>query len=385
MFFDRAGFHTKRRDKSFSKYDYYTFSPTPVCEINVKLDDELCNLLSNAQRLLGIFEGTCRHINGIENVNKLLIKKEAIASCIIDDSGKFSYLDLFIPLKHSADRIVPVLNYIKALDYGIGALNSTQLTSKVIFSTHKILMEHKLDKELVGQVRKKQNTIGDYVVSVSGMQTYNPPEPGELNSYMTDIEKFIGRNDTIDRLIKAALLHYQIEVVHPFESGNGKIGRILILMYLFEMKMLTRTFLPISEFLHSNKVEYFDRIKAVYNLSEYEQWVKFFLKAFIVSADTSLKQIENALQLRNKNLLLIKNSAKSTRDEKYLFDAYEYTEKHIFINISSLSEGIGISYNTASKIIQIFTDLKIIILMKEQERNRSYLYHDFLESMGITV
>jgi len=384
MFFDRAGFHTKCRDKSFSKYDYYTFSPTPVCEVSIKLDDELNNLLSNAQRLLGLLEGSCRYINGIENMNNLIIKKEAVASSRIDDDVKLSHADLFILPKDNADEILPVLNYIKALDYGIGELNRIKLSNKVIFSTHKILMKHKCDKEIIGSIRKKQTTIGDYVVSISGMQTYNPPEPGELNSCMNDIQKFIERNDTIDILIKTALLHYQMEVVHPFESGNGKIGRILILMYLFKTGILTSTFLPISEVFESHKVEYFDRLKAVHNLGEYEQWVKFFLKALIMSADNLMRQIKSSLELRNNNLELIKTNAANEREKKYLLEAYQYIEKHACLNISSLADDIGTSYNTAVKIIRVFTKLGILKLLKEQNRNRNYLYYDFLNSMGIT-
>jgi len=383
MFSNRAGSHIRCQDETFSKYDYYTFSPTPICEISIKFDDELCSLLSNAQRLLGLLEGSCRHISGIENINTLIMKKEASTSCIIDDTIKFSYLDLFIPLKHKADKIAPVLNCIKALEHGIGELNRMQLTNKVIFSAHEILMAHKRDLELIGDVRKKQIIIGDNIVSVSGMPTYNPPESGELIVGMLDIQKFIGRIDTMDILIKAALLHYQLEVVHPFESGNGKIGRILTLMYLFKTGILTNGFLPISEFFEAHKIEYFDRIKAVHNLGEYEQWIKFFLKALIVSANTSLKRIENILQLREENSEKIKANISSARDEKYLLEAYKYTEKNVAFNVSSLADGLGISYNTAAKIVQIFTDLGILKL--DKKRSKFYLYNDFLKANEIII
>lgn len=385
MSFNRAGFYIKSQDKTFSIHDYYTFSPTPICDISIILDDELCSLLSNAQRMLGLLEGSCRHINCIENINMLLLKKEAVSSCTIDDEENFSYLDLFIPLNHNMDKITPVLNYMKALDYGIDKLNHMQLTNKLLFSIHEILMAHKCGKEIIGNIRDKQNIIGDYVVNVSDMPTYNPPNPNELGSYMMDIQKFIRRTDATDTLIKAALLHYQIEVVHPFESGNGKIGRIVMLLYLFKMKILTSSILPISEFFETHKVEYFDRIKAVHNLGEYEQLIKFFLKALIISADVSIRQIENVLQLRNKNLAIIKANANNTRDEIYLLSAHQYMEKHVFLNVASLADGIGVSYNTAAKIIRTFTDLGILKLMKEQERNKIYLYDDLLTSMGVIV
>jgi Fic family protein len=379
VFYDRAGHYTKYWDEAFSTHDFYTFNPTPVCEINIKTDDELCGLLSNAQRLLGLLEGTSRYINGIDNITSLMLKKEAAASCKIDDEIKFSYLDLFTPSKNKADKIVPVLNYTKALDYGIGELKRIRLTNKVIFSTHEVLMEHKRDTKIIGTVREKQNIIGEYIVTVSGMENYNPPEPGEISSCMADIQRFIKRNDNIDVLIKVALLHYQLEVVHPFESGNGKIGRILILMYLFEKQILSHTLIPISEFLEAHKVEYFDRIKAVHNRGDYEQWVKFFLSMLAVVTDISIRQIEKALQLRDRNIALIRANEK---DVKYLLDAYHYIERCGFIDVNSLADGIGVSYNTAARVARTMVELGILKLLKSQARNRIYYYADFLDAMG---
>jgi Fic family protein len=122
---------------------------------------------------------------------------------------------------------------------------------------------------------------------------------------MSDIQRYINRIDPVNFLTKTALLHYQMEVVHPFESGNGKIGCLLILLYLFKKGILTHTALPVSEVLLANKVEYFDRIAAVYNYGHYEQWVKFFLRMISLSATTSNQRIEKMIQLRKRYLDLI--------------------------------------------------------------------------------
>ena len=379
MLSERAGSHSfTLSDDSMSSY--YTFEPTPICKIEIKPDEELLCLLANTQREIGLLEGSCRYIGSIENIINLVIKKEAIASCKIDDNNRLSILDLLMQPKQRSKKIKPVQNHIDALNYGVDKLKSTELSNKIIFSAHKILMEHKHETEIIGAVRKKQTIIGDYMVTIKGTPTYNPPDPDIVEDCMVDIQNYIKREDSIDALIKTALLHYQLEVVHPFESGNGKIGRIVIALFLQESKILSHAMLPISEFLEINKVEYFDRLKAVYNSGNYEQWIKFFLTMLFLSANIMNKQIGKAMRLRKKNLGIIDGSAK---DKKYLNNAYHYAEKTICFDVASLADGIGVSYNTAARVARIMTDAGILNLLKEQTRNKIYLYSDLLDVMEI--
>ena len=380
MQFERAGRHTINYKTRYGfKSSYYTFVPTPICDIDIKPDEELLELLANAHRHIGLLDGACQYVGNVENITNLFLKKEATASCNIDDEHKFSALDLLVPTKYHAEKMQPVHNYTNALEYGINEMKMKRIlpANNVIYDTHKILMVHKQGSEKTGAVRRKQTIIGDIMVTPG----YNPPNPETVGSCMADIQRFVKRVDTIDPLIKNALLHYQLEVVHPFESGNGKIGRILILMYLFNSNMLTHTILPLSEFFEANKVEYFDRIKAVHNRGHYEQWVKFFLSMLAISAETSVQRIEKIIQLRNKNLIRIKAAEKDT---KYLFNAYQYTEKNIFLDVTSLSNSIGISYNTAARVVRAMVEYGILKLLKKQARNRTYYYAGLLEVFGFS-
>ena len=150
-----------------------------------------------------------------------------------------------------------------------------------------------------------------------------------MESCMAGVWEYIMREDTIDPLTKAALLHYQIEAIHPFESGNGRIGRIVIAHYLYETGLLKSTLLPISELLLMDKVEYFDRLDAVHYHGRYEQWIKFFIRVLETAADTALRCVESAITLRDRYISSIKNENK---DVDYLINAYEQAEKHIFLS-----------------------------------------------------
>ena len=310
--------------------------------------------------------------------------KEAVASYGIDETLRFTYPELFgiFGDRKREVRIAPIQNHIKALEYGISELNRVPLTNKLIYETHNILMEHKRNNETIGAVRKKQTMLGDFMIRVTNMKTYNPTEPKEIKPCMADVQEYIRREDAIDTLIKAALLHYQIEAIHPFESGNGKIGRIAIAQYLYETGLLRSTLLPISEFLLMEKVEYFDRLDAVHYKGRYEQWIMFFLRIIETAADTALRCVEAAIKQRERHILLIKNENK---DVKYLISAYEQTEKHIFHNTASLSKALGISYNTGARIMDKLVGMGIMKLLKAQTRNRIFFYADFLEAVEIKI
>jgi Fic family protein len=383
VFSDRAGSYSLSYSDDYLK-SYYTFTPHPLCnDLAITVDSELLSLLVNAHRQLGLLEGFCRNVRNIGYINRLLLVKEAAASYSIDDKLHFTYPELFgiVRDKKRENRIVPVMNHIIALEYGIEELNRARLNNKHLYATHGILMAHS-DNEIVGAVRKKQTILGDIMVRVADMKTYNPTKPEEIKSCMKDIQEYIKRDDSTNLLIKAALLHYQLEAVHPFESGNGKIGRILIAQYLYETGLLKSTLLPISEFLLIDKVEYFDRINAVHYWGRFEQWIKYFLKIVGVAAETTLSHIEAVIKLREQYVAQINDVDK---DVKYLFIAYDRAEKNIFINTASLSEEIDVSYNTGARVMDTLVRMGVMKLLKSQARNRIYYYAGFLEAMGISV
>ena len=386
MFSKRAGHNSLTVDYNISDHSFYTFCPAPLCDMgNLKTDDDMVSLLAEAQRQLGLLEGSYKHIANAENIICLLKLKEAVMSCKIDDETRISDLDLLglTNSKRHTERFAFAHNCKAALDYGVEKVSRANLTNKLIYETHGILMKHRGANEIVGAVRTKQILMDDILVGVVGMEAYNPTAPNDIKPCMDDIQEYIKRKDAINPLIKVALLHYQLEAIHPFESGNGKIGRILVHLYLRHTSTLKYGFLPLSEILETHKVEYFDRIKAIIYHGHYEQWVKFFLRAFIAAADIALKRTEAMLDLRQNSIAAIKEQG--GKDTPHLMNAYTTIETQVFVTTTALAEAAGVSYNTAVRLTTKLVDMKILKLLKNQTRNRVYFYDDWLSATGINI
>lgn len=210
-------------------------------------------------------------------------------------------------LNENANRdVADVVNYIKATDYAIARLTQLPLCNRLLRETHAVLMQgvRGQDKN-PGEFRTSQNWIGG---SGSTLKTtrYIPPTAQDMETAMSDLEKYLHSNDDLDVLIRMALIHYQFETIHPFLDGNGRIGRLLITLYLMQQGVLTTPALYISYFLKRNRVEYYDRITKVRNKDNYEQWIKFFLSAIDESSEDATNTIDKLTILHDKNIAVIK-------------------------------------------------------------------------------
>jgi Fic family protein len=208
----------------------------------------------------------------------MYIRKEALISsqiegtqCTLDD-----VLDPEIDMNANAD-VAEVINYIKAAQFALERLNTLPICSRLLRDTHAILMEgvRGQDKN-PGEYRRSQNWIGPQNCTLKDAR-YIPPNVDDMTAAMSDLEKYINESNIYDPLVRAALIHYQFETIHPFLDGNGRIGRLLILLYLMEHKLLNKPVIYVSYFLKKNQFEYYDRISEVRRSGNYEQWVSFFL------------------------------------------------------------------------------------------------------------
>ena len=172
-----------------------------------------------------------------------------------------------------------VINYIKAMNFGIEKLKNMPLCNRLLRNIHSELMLGLRGKYL-GEFRKSQNWIGGLGSKLKNA-SYIPPAPHELSALLSNFEKYLNDESVKYSLIQIALLHYQFESIHPFLDGNGRVGRLLIVLFLLEKRLLSKPILYISYFLKLNRVEYYDRLSAVRQKGDYAQWVKFFLRALI--------------------------------------------------------------------------------------------------------
>ena len=198
-------------------------------------------------------------------------------------------------IDENANRdVADVINYIKATEFAIARLQKLPLCNRLIKETHAVLMEGVRDQEKSpGEFRHSQNWIGGQGSTLKNAR-YIPPAPEDMMEALSDLEKYIHADDELDVLISAALIHYQFEAIHPFLDGNGRVGRLLITLFLMEKGVLTTPVLYISYFLKKNRIEYYDRMTEVRNKGNYGQWVKFFLQAIHESALDATETIDKA-------------------------------------------------------------------------------------------
>lgn len=347
--------------------------PTPPIEVN----EEMIELLIKANSQLAVLEGVATRIPNVALFISMYVRKEALMSSQIEGTQATleDVLDPMIEVNINCN-VADVINYIKATEFAINRLKEFPLCNRLIRETHAVLMEGVRGQERnPGEFRHSQNWIGGQGSTLKNAR-YIPPSPDDMKEAMSELEKYINSDDNTDGLIRAAMIHYQFETIHPFLDGNGRIGRLLITLFLLEKKILTTPALYISYFLKKNRVEYYDRMMEVRNKGNYEQWVKFFLLALIESADDAISTIDKLTVLHNKNVAVIAGMGRAAKNTMLVFD---YLEANPIIEIGKTAESLGIAFNTASGAIRRLTDVGILKQTANASRNRIFAYEDYLD------
>ena len=193
---------------------------------------------------------------------------------------------------------------------------------------------------------------------------------------MSDLEKYINAEDGADILIKTALIHYQFETIHPFLDGNGRVGRLLILLFLIDRKILTTPILYISYFLKKYRSEYYARLSDVRIKGNFEQWIKFFLRAVTESAQDAVANIDELSKLHDRNKAKIQTLGRAKIN---VLRVFEYLEAHPIIDIRKTATALKLSFGTISNAIKRLEDLEILVQTKSISRNRIFAYSEYLE------
>ncbi|MCL2052453.1 MAG: Fic family protein [Lachnospiraceae bacterium] len=357
---------------------YKSFTPAPLPpNPSLVLDSEAVNLLVKANKQLALLEGLSERIPDVNLFISMYVRKEALMSSQIEGT-QATLEDVLDPmLDENANRnVADVINYIKATEFAIAKLSELPLCNRLVRDAHSVLMEGVRGQEKSpGEFRSSQNWIGGQGSSLKNA-LFIPPAPEEMQSAMSDLEKYINENDELDVLIRAALIHYQFETIHPFLDGNGRIGRLLITLYLMEKSVLKTPSLYISYFLKKNRIEYYDRLTDVRQNGTYEQWVKFFLRAVYESAEDATAAIDKLMALHNKNIALIESMGRASKTALRLF---EYLETNPIIEIQKTVEALGITFKTISDSVTRLCDIGILSKSSGEQRNRTFSYTAYLD------
>lgn len=371
---ERAGFLKKNLS---GEMEYASFVPAKLPpDPPIAVNEELEELLLQAHKAISYLEGITALIPNLDLFVSMYVRKEALLSSQIEGT-QATLEDIFDPaIESNQSRDVrDVVNYIKATDFAVERLKTLPLSGRLLREIHGVLMQGVRGQEKnPGEFRSSQNWIGGQGSTLKNA-AYIPPSPEDMKEAVSDFEKYIHEESSLDVLIQAALLHYQFETIHPFLDGNGRVGRLLITLFLLERKVQTVPSMYISYFLKANRIEYYDRMTQVRRTGDYEQWICFFLRALRDAAADASDTIKKLSALHEKNFAKVKDEKRN----KNLLLLFAYLEKHPIIEIKNAAEELSVSFSTASANVQRLMGLKILKATSEDKRNRTFIYEEYLD------
>ena len=374
---NRAGYF---RSNLSGEMAYQSFVPAPLPpDPPIDHGNEGWGLLIQANRQLALLEGLTVRIPDMELFISMYVRKEALLSSQIEGT-QATLDDVLDPLlDENANRnVADVINYIRATEFAVKRLRELPLCNRLIKETHAVLMEGVRGQEKnPGEFRYSQNWIGGQGSTLKNAR-YIPPNPEDMKEAVSDLEKYMNAEDNLDPLVRAALIHYQFETIHPFLDGNGRVGRLLITLFLMEKKIMTAPALYISYFLKRNRIEYYDRMTEVRRKGNYEQWILFFLQAVMESAEDAVHTIDLLTALHDKNTALLMDGT-AKRQSDTLKKLFAYLESNPIIDVKKTSEALGLSYNAVARAVSVLMEKGILTQNEKKGKTRIFSYSEYLD------
>ena len=259
------------------------------------------------------------------------------------------------------------------------------MSLKLIKELHSILLKGVRGAEKTpgesgesGEFRKTQNWIGAAGCNLN-TASFVPPSPEEAIKALGKLETYMHKKSNLPKLINCALIHYQFETIHPFLDGNGRLGRLLITFYLCWKNILTKPLLYLSYYLKKNRQEYYDRLSMVRNNGNYEQWIIFFLKGIIETAESAIMNTKKILELKEKDQKLLFTKKVSSPSATMLLEQLFYTP---LVSINNVQDKFEISHQAASNLINEFERIGILKETTGKKRDKRFLYKKYLNILA---
>lgn len=358
--------------------NYKYFLPSLINENWTWTDSKLNRLLEKASFELGQLNSYAKLVPNVDLFIHLHITKEAVVSSKIE--GTQTHLDEAFLQK---ENISPerkndwqeVKNYTEALNYAIVELEKLPISSRLILKTHEILMQGvRGERKTPGEYRRSQNWIGGKSLADA---VFIPPHQDNLHELMGDLEKYI-HNEQIEipNLIKVAIIHYQFETIHPFLDGNGRIGRLLITLFLIEKSVLTKPLLYLSSFFEKDKNLYYDNLTRVRTHNDILQWIKYFLVGIAETANKATTTLANVILLKTDTEKQIQSELGKRIKSGLLL--HNYLLHQPLVSIKEVQEVCKLSPKAAGDLVDIFVEKKILKEFTGGVRNRIFIYEKYL-------
>lgn len=372
----RAGRYVTQ-PKGFRAFMPASLPPDPPIEVS----QDLQVLLSQADRALGRLDGSIQTLPHPDLFVFMYVRKEAVLSSQIEGTQS-SLQDV---LAAEAKILTPnlprdvdeVVNYVRAMNYGLQRLSTLPVSVRLIKEIHSKLLEGVRGSHLTpGELRRSQNWIGPAGCTLNEA-TFVPPPPHEVAQCLADLEKFLHEDSHLPLLVKFGIAHAQFETIHPFLDGNGRVGRLLITLLLCEQQVLQKPVLYLSYYFKRHRQEYYDQLQAVRDKGTWEAWLNFFLRGAIEVSQQATDTARQILLLREDHRRVI--TEKLGRAAANGYRVLEHLYQHPFVSVNEVKDLIGTTYPAANDLVAKLVEWNILREFTGQSRNRKFMYSSYIE------
>lgn len=336
---------------------YWAFVPARLPPA-ISYDADLVRLLSEADAALSELSGLGRYLPNPDLLIAPYIKREAVASSRIEGT-QADLSDLMLDevepkLTPAGSDVLEVRNYVAALNVGIERLDKLPLSCRLVRELHAVLMKNVRGQEMTpGQFRRSQNWIGPPGSTLQTAVYVPPPADPEMKDCLTAWERFLHEREQMPVLVQCALMHEHFEAIHPFLDGNGRIGRLLVTLFLIERKRLSRPLLYVSSYIEAHRNEYYAHLQRVRTHAAWSDWLRFFLVAVRDTARSAIDQSQSIVDLRQRLHAKLAHQHRA----QALLDA-------LFVNpyttVARAALHLGVTAPTAAKTIQALEKARVL-------------------------
>ena len=361
---------------------YWAFIPAQLSP-EIEWTTSLISALSDADRELSKLTTLAGNFPFPRLLTQPFMRREAVLSSRIEGT-RASLADLYnyesaqLSCLEPTDDVREVHNYVLALDYGLERLETLPVSLRLIREIHAKLMEGVRGGNLTpGKFRKTQNWIGPAGSTIE-TATYVPPPVDEMQNALSDLEKFIHADTEIPTLARAGMIHYQFEAIHPFLDGNGRVGRLIIMLLFHEWNVLSQPLLNLSAYFEHYRQEYYDHLLAVSQHGKWEEWLRFFLRGISIQAQDSVFRMTRLQGIRTKYEVLVQVDRNSVR----MAAVIDFIFSRPILSIKQLETALDLPYMAAKRYIEKLVDANVLQETTGYARNRVFQANEIFEALG---
>lgn len=359
---------------------YQAFLPAPLPpDPPLELDAELLGLVESAGAELGRLDGLARVIPDPDFFVSMYVRREAVLSSQIE--GTQSTLEDLLELElenregDPYSDVFDLVNYVKAMDFGLERLGTLPLSLRLIREIHgELLRDGRGSRATPGEFRRSQNWIGPAGASLK-QAIFVPPPVAEMNEALHQLERFLHEDGRYPTLIEVGLAHAQFETIHPFLDGNGRVGRLLNIFLLVHRGLLRQPLLYLSYYFKLHRAEYYDRLMAVRLNGDWEGWIRFFLRGVVQTAREATVTAERLFEMRESHRSRVLDHKLGQNGLLLLSHLFERP----LVNVNLVASMLGVAFPTANRLVLGFEEIGLLREITGQKRSRVYRYEPYLD------